>query len=204
MIARHANRLVVKMSPLMDISQTLRELPQTTDIYVVGTSTECKELVACVDFRATEPEPIVHTWSPNEKFSFTQHEEADAEVTYGEPIAGGYLYEPSATAMKAAPWRLLSSRFHIDKLHPNSHLYTSTELRDGFPGSCRSIVEVLDYTSHNIKDVTRRYKKINVAARNFGITADALRSKLKVKDGGDMRLIGTTLFDGRKIMVIVK
>jgi hypothetical protein len=25
-----------------------------------------------------------------------------------------------------------------------------------------------------------------------------------VKDGGDMRIIGTTLFDGRKIMVIVK
>lgn len=43
---------------------------------------------------------------------------------------------------------------------------------------------------------------INVAARNFVMSADALRAKLKVRDGGSLRLYGITGSGGEKMLVV--
>lgn len=202
-IASKSDRLIVKASPMLDITQTLRELPFTTDLYVVGTTTECKELVADIKFGVKPAEAKIHVKTPDYEFSFTQSEEAEAKARYEKPTAGGYLYEPGATLMKAAPYRLLSQQFNVEKLHPNTHLYYSSEIVDSFPAEAWHIERIADFSSGELKRLSREYPQINVAVRNFDYTADWLRKKLKVKDGGSHRLIATTLCDGSKVMLIL-
>ena len=48
------------------------------------------------------------------------------------------------------------------------------------------------------------YDKLDVAVRNFGMTADALRAKLGVKQGGDYRLLGVTDRKENRLMLIMK
>lgn len=202
-IAARSHRLIVKASPMLDITQILRELPQTTDLYVVGSATECKELVADIMFDETATVLTIHVWTPRYRFTFTPSEEEKAVAYYGSPRDGWYLYEPGATLMKAAPYKLLSERFGIAKLHPNTHLYCSETPVSDFPGEVWHIDRVAEFSSGELKRLVREYPRINVAVRNFDYTADWLRKKLKVKDGDSHRLIATTLHDGRKVMLIL-
>ncbi len=203
-ILRIAPMLVVKASPMLDITQTLRDLPLAEALYVVGSATECKELVVVVR-RGMDPaaEVPITIWTPSCMFSFTLDEERRAVAEFSAPKAGGYLYEPSEVTMKAAPWRTLSERFGIGMIHPNSHLYCSADKVEGFPGDCWYIESVVPFASSEIKRFARRYPRINVAVRNFGWTADKLRAKLGVKDGGDLRVMATTLRDGEKVMMVL-
>lgn len=198
-----APRVIVKASPMLDVTQTLRDLPGCSALYATGSATECKELVAVID-RDFNGETILCSWTPALRFRFTIEQEAAASATIGEPVAGGYLYEPNPTTMKMAPFKLLSQHFGLDKLSNNTHLYCSSDPVDGFPGERLYIEKVLPYSSGNIKRLARDYPVINVGVRNFGIAADVLRKKLRVKDGGDMRLIATTTASGDKIMLILR
>lgn len=203
-IAAVSNRLIIKASPMLDITQVLRELPDTTDIYVTGTSTECKEIVADITFdNRHSSEPVIHVMTPLYDFSFTQSEEASATPDYDLPAAGEYLYEPGAAVMKAAPFRLLSQCYGLKKLHPNTHLYHSAARITDFPGDTWHIDRVADFSSHEIKAIARQHDRLNIATRNFDMSADTLRKKLKVKDGGTQRLIAATLADNSKAMLLL-
>ncbi len=202
-IAARSGRLIVKASPMLDITMTLRELRHITDLYVTGSDTECKELLADTRFGNDTIEPRIHMWTPTHRFSFTESEEAQATPKYGTPKAGGYLYEPGATLMKAAPYKLLSQRFGLYKLHPNTHLYYSPTPTEGFPGEPWVIERVVDFASRQLKTLSREYPAINVAVRNFDCSADNLRKKLHVKDSDKQRLIATTLHNGSKVMLIL-
>lgn len=210
-IKAHFRGLVIKASPMIDISATMRELPQIVRLITLGTRTECKELIAVVDFGSVNPsdEAIIEAVTlladgSDCRFSFTRREESEAAVVYGTPESGDLLFVPYPSTVKAAPFKLLSERFDTRKLSGNTHLYTAESKRDGFPGETFTVVETLPYASSVIKRFASRYPRINVATRNFGMTADALRGKLKVKDGGDKRVIGVTLADGMRRLLVVK
>ena len=215
-ISRIARRLIIKMSPMLDISHTASLLPCLSKMIVVGTTTECKELVAIVDFDKESENELGYvndryiieavTIGPDATYSdlsFTWTENATATPSFAMPKAGDYLYMPYPAVMKAAPFNLLSEMYHVSLLHANTHIYVSSVCDDSFPGTVMSIIEVLPYASSVIKRLNRKYKKLNITARNFSISADALRKKLKVSDGGDMRLFAVTCCDGKEYLCLV-
>lgn len=210
-IKSHFKRLIVKASPMIDISAAMRELPQAVKLITLGTRAECKELVAVVDFESSvlSEESTIEAVTlladgADCHFSFSRREESEAVVEYGNPGVGDLLFIPYPATVKAAPFRLLSERFATRKLSGNTHLYTADGERDGFPGETFTVIEMLPYASSVIKRFASRYPRISVATRNFGMTADALRDKLRVKDGGDKRLIGVTLADGTRRLLVIE
>lgn len=202
MIQRCCGMLIVKASPMLDISQTLRELPGVNDIYATGNNTECKEIVAVLNFNSKDGEPKIHAVTGRYDFSFYRSEDAGAVACLSAPEYPGFIYEPSPVIMKVAPFRLLSQRFGILKIGANSNLYWSREYLRDFPGDVLKIERVMDYSSANIKRFAREYPAVRIAVRNFGMSAAELRAKLKVKDGGSLRLFATTAGDSRKILVV--
>ena len=62
-------------------------------------------------------------------FSYSQENET---APLSEPL--DYLYEPNASILKAGAFNSIAYDFKLQKLHPNSHLYTSHNLVEGFPG----------------------------------------------------------------------
>lgn len=210
LLCRKARMLIVKMSPMLDVTQTLRELPGTTDLWALGTSTECKELVARCDLSvsdaaASDMEPCIHAATPHGDFSFTRREETEAEPVYGVPEAGGWLYEPWPAVMKVAPWRLLSERFGTVQLHPNTHLYYSAEPVPDFPGEGRRIIEIMPFASSVLKQLPRRYPRMQVATRNFPMTTDVLSRKLRAKEGAMApRLMGATVVSDAHLLIMLE
>jgi hypothetical protein len=91
----------------------------------------------------------------------------------------------------------------IDKLHPNSQLYTSNEQLSHFPGRMFEVVDVLGFSKADIKKV-QALQKANITVRNFPESVQQLRKRLKLSDGGDCYIFATTLADGNKVLVICK
>lgn len=207
LILSRCSRLIVKASPMIDINAAVREIGYDTKVTVIGTPKECKEVVFSIDADkplTENPEitfiaAITIGGSP---FEFNPQKENAAIPEYGSPTAGEYLYEPYPSVMKAGGMRIIADRFHVAKLHPNTHLFTSQKCLDSFPGERFEIIEVLPFSKQTIKTISKNYPIINIATRNFPLTAPQLTAKLKTKDGGDRMLFGCMDSKGSKLLVI--
>lgn len=204
LIRKNSRRLMAKLSPMLDITQTLRDLPGITELHVVEEYGECKELLAIVSFSnptsLQEPCVVIDrlTKDSQQQFRFLPTEERSVDINNTLlsrlPRAGEFLYEPSAATMKAAPFGLLAQRLSCKTLAPNSHIYISDEKIPEFPGNGYRIEAVYPLTSSNIKKIARETERADVAVRNLkGFTAEGLTKKMRLKPGGNLRILGTTV-----------
>lgn len=197
----HTARILVKTSPMLDISMAVRELGCVAKIYVVAVKNECKELLFECRAKATEHTIVcVNLDSVNdEPFAFAPEEERLATVGYA-PI-DSYLYEPNTALLKAGAFRLPALRFGLRKLHPDTHLYTSSELKTDFPGR---IFRVMATGPLNRQTVTEWLpdRKANVAVRNFPQQPEEIKKKFGLTDGGEAYLFAATLCNGDKRVIL--
>lgn len=189
------NYLLIKASPLIDITQGLSELKNVAAVYVISVYNECKEvLFLCSTLNKNEP--ILHAINIEAKgsqdFSFTYSQEQNGIVPFSEPLS--YVYEPNASILKAGAFKLIALKFGLFKIHPNTHLYTGNELTLDFPGR---IFKSLASEKPNAKMMKSYFPegKTNVIARNYPLNPEALRKKMKLKDGGSTYLLA---FSSRK------
>ncbi len=192
--------LVVKASPMLDITHTLAALPDTRRMIVLGTTTECKELDSICHFgHAPASEPFIEavTIGPgvDSRFTFRRSEETAATASYAMPRVGQYIYEPYPAVMKSGAMKLLSARYGLSKFHANTHLWFGEAGIADFPGRAFEITEILPYASKHIKRYRRSHPQVSVTTRNFPVGADALRAKLAVREGGSERLFAVTTPD---------
>ncbi len=191
-IMARAPVLLVKASPMLDLRHSIEQLSRVCRVVVVSVQQECRELLFLCDDQSTEEATIttIHLVpGGREVFEFTLSEEKYAEVTFGAVDA--FLYEPNPSILKSGAFKLVASRFGLTKLDANTHLYTSPRLVEDFPG--RRFV-VINRVKSDAASVSRLLpeRKANVMVRNYPLGADALKKKLKIKDGGTHFIIGTT------------
>jgi hypothetical protein len=200
LLFKRSKHIMVKSSPLLDISVGTRELKFVKELHVVATENEVKELLWILEFNY-ENEIKITTINlkknKNESFSFKLNEETETEANYSEPLT--YLYEPNATILKSGGFKSVSAQFKVFKLHSNTHLYTLDQLMD-FPGRRFKIDKVLPYSKHILK--SESIHKANITVRNFPETVAQLRKKFKITEGGETYLFFTTNFKNEKIILI--
>lgn len=200
-LLKNCNVLMVKTSPMLDISAGLEELKHTFKIHIVAVANEVKELVWLLkdNFEGTPKIITVNiTTQEVEKFIFDWKQTAD--VVYENP--NRFLYEPNAAILKSGSFELLSESFKIKKLHKHTHLYTSEALRE-FPGRRFFIKKVVPYNKKYLKAAID-FQKANITTRNFPESVESLRKKWKIKEGGDMYLFFTTSIEEQKIVLFCK
>lgn len=199
------DKVMVKCSPMLDITAATRLLSSIETVHIIAVNNECKELLFILGEGKCEETPIRCVNIRKEElqvFTFTVAEEANAEVTHSNTI-GRYLYEPNAAILKGGCYRTLSQRLLINKLHPNSQLYTSDKLVGEFPGRIFEVERVFGFSKADIKQL-QNLKKANMTVRNFPESVQALRKKLRLAEGGDKYLFATTLYNGAKALVLCR
>ncbi len=192
--------VLIKSSPLMDLQQGIKELPYVKAVYVVSVDNECKEVLFLCE-RNFVQQPIIHCvelTSSIDPIKFTFEEERNAMVNYSEPLE--YLYEPNSSLLKAGAFKFIAKHFELTKLNVNTHLYTSHSLIRNFPGRVFKI-EKANPTEAELKKYLPD-GKANVVTRNYPISAEELKKKLKLKDGGDLFVIGTQ--SSKKMILLAK
>ncbi|WP_194767675.1 THUMP-like domain-containing protein [Tamlana sp. I1] len=200
LLFKHTRNILIKTSPLLDLSIGINELKYVKTIHIVAVNNEVRELLWVLD-ETFDGEINIETVNlkskNNDYFSLSLNAEKAAESEYSQPLI--YLYEPNASVLKAGAFDSISKQLKVFKLHKHSHLYTNSTLID-FPGRCFKIEKVLSYNKKELK--TLGITKANISTRNFPETVQQIRKKLKIKDGGDNYLFFTTNLNNDKIVIV--
>ena len=198
--------VLVKLSPMLDFKAALQQLPETREIHVLAVHGECKEILFLLSHDKVEniEYHAVNIQGENvQDFQFSSQEEADAMPELADGV-GKYLLEPNAAVMKAGAFKCVATRYGLRKLHAHSHLYTCDEPVADFPGRVFTVENVVPFNKKEVKRHLADIGKANVAVRNFPLTAEELRKQLKLGDGGDVYLFGTTLRAGEKVIILTR
>ena len=196
-------KIIVKLSPMLDITQVLSQLPGVCEVHVVAVKNECKELLVVSSDNEHDTQIFcINYTSDNEEqlFRFSLTDEHSATVCFAERV-GRYLYEPNSSILKAGAYKSVAARYNVEKLHVNSHLYTSDHLFSSFPGRIFEVEEVISFNSRVCKDLASQIQRANISVRNFPLSADELRKRTRIADGGDIYLFATTLTDKKKVII---
>jgi len=195
-VFRKTSLLIVKASPLLDIQAGMSQLQRVRKVFVISVENECKELLFVCD-KNFEGTPVIDAVNigdtgPPRSFEFSFNEEREQKVSFSDPLP--FLYEPNASILKAGAFKSIASRFNLKKIQVNTHLYTSAQLMENFPGR-RFLIEAFVKPDARVLKEYFPDGKANVTTRNYPLTPEALKKKTGLKDGGEKFLIG---FSGKK------
>ena len=117
----------------------------------------------------------------------------------------GYLFEPNASVMKAGSFEEIVARFPVTPLHQNSHLFVSDKEVPDFPGRGFVIERITSMNKRELKESLAGITQANIAVRNFPMSAEELRRRLKLRDGGDIYIFATTVENtGHRLLICRK
>ena len=222
------DRVMLKLSPMLDWRKAVDDIQKQNasvrEVHIVSVDNECKELLLIVGKEPTDSLCVVCV-NGDSIFDFvptlgTNNSQAGNEMfprweySYRSDLheCPLYLYEPNASIMKAGCFVEVEEQFPVRQIAPNSHLFLSDVEIEEFPGRK---FQILAISSMNKQELKRHFEEIinqkltsmesaNIAVRNFPMTVDQLRKKLKLKDGGDTYIFATTMASGEHKLLICR
>lgn len=202
-----APRLLVKCSPMADITRLCAEVEGTERVYIVAIGHECKEIMLSVDLRGESRTDVKATsvmldadGNAIRQFEYPFAAVATSPLLSGAPVTGMYLYEPAPEVMKggAAAMSAIAAAYpDMRKLHTNTHVFVSQELHRDFPGRVLVISRCA-----TVREARRLFggERRNVVCRNFGMRPEELSKRLRTADGSQDFLYGVKTTGGSLVI----
>lgn len=185
MLLVHGKRLMLKLSPMLDLMQAVKELSAFSNqwsVFVVAVKNEVKEVLLLSG--GTGQITAIDLSKKDQAFVLTKEEEQNCSLEIGDCTLENYLYEPNAAILKAGAYKLVGARFGLQKLDVNTHLYCSDSLIPDFPGRVWRIKD------EGMKGERMKGEQANIICRNYPLTPEQLKKKLHLRDGGTAYVIG--------------
>lgn len=195
----YSNSILIKASPILDITSAINELNSVKEIHVVAVNNEVKELLFLLEKGYASVINIKTVNIQKEQNQYFEFKRKETETpNYGLPKK--YIYEPNAAILKSGGFAELAIQLQLDKLHQHSHLYTSDELID-FPGRKFELKHNIPFDKKELKKLIPN-NKANITTRNFPLTVSQIRKKTGLKDGGEQYLFCTIDCINKNIILI--
>lgn len=207
LLVKKADRVIIKLSPMLDWHKAASDLQHISAIHIVSVQNECKELLLVLADGAMSEAPVVCinllADGTLQRFEYNPATNARS-VNVNAKVNTTYLYEPNASIMKAGCFDEIGDFYQICKLSANSHLYVSDHEVMDFPGRGFQILSIPSMNKRELKEALRDIDRANITVRNFPMSAEALRKRLRLKDGGDLYIFATTVGDGSHQLFICR
>ena len=217
-----AQRVMIKLSPMLDWRKAVEDIGKNhvSAVHIVSVNNECKELILKVKGskgekvkeskgeKAKETKVVCMNLQPDgsrECFEFDADVPSPIKILHSSLSTLHFLYSPNASIMKAGCFELLAERFGVTPLHQNSHLFVSEQEVSDFPGRGFIIERTTSMNKRKLKESLAGLTQANIAVRNFPISAEELRRRLKLRDGGDVYIFATTIENlGHRLLICRK
>lgn len=205
LLEEKAGLVMIKLSPMLDISLVLKSLRNISEVHVISVDNECKELLFVK--QKDNKKQLIHCVNIQkdkiDRFLLERNQEEQAVAKYTSSI-GQYLYEPNVSLLKAGAYKYISAYYDLDKLHPSSHLYTSDELVPDFQGRRFIVDRVCSLNKKDIKLYLSVIGQANITTRNFPLSVQEIRNRARIKDGGNIYIFATTLSNENKVLIVCR
>jgi len=194
--------ILLKLSPLIDITYLVRNLQHIRDIRVISLNNEVKEVLVhidskfdgkitlyAVDINNIEDERIFSDYFGSKYYVESNH-------------IGKYFYESSASVIKAGLMNHYADKHGLNLISKNSVFMTADKIVQDFFGRIFTVVNTVKYS----KTVLKKYFKdhnifnANISCRNFPVPETAVKKMFNISDGGNEYLFFTTNSAREKLM----
>ncbi len=228
-IFKVTNKLLIKISPMSDISAAISSILYVKEIHVVAVENECREVLLLCE-KGYEGEPMIKTVNftsgdinHRELFDFYISSEKrcasdyfhykrdngrnetngndENDVTASSPL---FLYEPNKAILKSGAFKSVGESFGLKKISADSHLYVSRNIVKGFPGKVYKIERIEDFNHQLIRSFSLKYPQGVLKSVNFPIRTEELRKRLKIEEGDDAYFFATRWADGSKVIIVTR
>jgi hypothetical protein len=197
--------VLLKLSPMADISLVCKQLGCVKAVHVVGAEGECKELLLLLERGYAGPYTLTVYSNGAEAEIVPAAMRGETPDQVGGDVcfipgetpdqvggdAASWLFEPGKALLKAGAFDW-PCRFGLQKLGQHTHAYVSAEpVEELRPfGKWYRLLEVVPLNNRSIKEIGKKYPRAEVTARNLPLTSEQLRAKLGVKSGGEVHVFG--------------
>ncbi len=204
-IFRICGNLLLKLSPMADISMLLKRLQEhgagTKELHIVSAGGECKELLLWCTPSATDDTALIINENGNIlRTSIAAESAAVPQFLQDAPQLNSmqFLFEPGKALAKAGLFNAICTmQDNADdgtmllKAGRSTHLYfTDSQNNASNFGKTFKIIGQAPFCKQGIRDFSAKYPRAEVSARNLPLTSEELRRKLKVQSGGDIHIFG--------------
>lgn len=201
-LLNQANQVLLKLSPLIDITYLWNTFENIQHIYVAGVQNEVKEVLVLLHKQALSSRENITAIQLTEAGG-VEYKVTGEVMTKVESVelAGEWFYEPSNMVIKAGLSRGLALKHGLVLLAKNSHFMIGKVYIEGYFGRTFKIITAMPFGKSGIKNYLRQQKitKANVSVRNFVNGVDEIRKTFDIKDGGEDYLFFTTNAAGDKL-----
>lgn len=200
-----ADKVMVKLSPMLDWRKAVDDLGNcVSEVHIVSVDNECKELLLIMQREAAELKVVCV--NNDEVFVFGSSDDtfrsSGVKEWRSDATESTYLYEPNASIMKAGCFAELERAFGARQVERNSHLFVSEHFIEDFPGRKFRVEKVTTLNKKDIKNALDGIVKANITVRNFPMSVEQLRKRLKIKEGGSDYIFATTLMDKSHVLLL--
>ena len=184
--------LLLKLSPMADISLVCKQLSCVREVHVVVAEGECKELLLLLE-RGYEGPYALFVYENGSCIEIPGGGHTLPESSLRDPSLL-LLFEPGKGLLKAGAFEL-PCRYGLEKLGRHTHLYVGEEIPEELMpfGKVFRILEAVPLDKRSLKSIGQAYPQAEVTARNIPLTSDQLRTRLKVRSGGTVDIFGLHL-----------
>ncbi len=194
--------ILLKLSPMMDLTQALHLLGADCDVHVVGMRRDAKELLLhyhpapCYCYTAVE-------LMPQRCLRITSSLSQDIAPLLVSEKVGAVLYDlyPSVSKLGYHNFVLPYTVWQPDK-HTHLLFAGSSDAWQDFPGRAFQVLESGVWDKKVIRQITRQ--PLHLIAKNFPVPTDRLRTQLKVREGGELFLFAYTDYLHRSRFVVAQ
>lgn len=227
LLMEKADRVILKLSPMLDWRKAVDDIQQlrtnsqepiafVNEVHIISVDNECKELLLVISKKQTESLrlvcvngdscfQIIPTLGTNNSHAgnktFPRWEYSSSSLLSDTPL---YLYEPNASIMKAGCFKEIEERFPVEQISLNSHLFLSSVEIGDFPGRKFQVLSISSMNKQELRQNLETIQQANITVRNFPLSAEQLRKKLRLKDGGDVYIFASTLASGAHKLFICR
>lgn len=203
-----APKVIIKASPMLDVSHTLTELKHVEQIITLGTKNECKELIAVCSRDYSEPARIsavsIIPLGISEESASSVSECACQPESFSNPAIGDVVYEPYPSVAKLGMAGHLCRKYNVAKIANATNLYHTCDPVVGFPGTSHRVENIFEMSKKALKSLSGLYPLIDVTAKNFPMTSVELTARMRVKPSGEYRLFACRDAKGRKLLIATR
>lgn len=208
LLCKKAHTVMIKLAPMLEITEILRQLPKITEIHTISRENDCKELLLIMTKNApAQPTFRCAAIGKNSTLLLSgSFKTTKTPPHFNWHAPQTYLYEPDVAVMKVGHlggFDALAQQYELAKLHPNSHLFTADTLKKNFIGRTFRLTKIIPFKNKDLKQT--KIKQANLTTRNFPLSVKEIRQKTGWKDGGENYIFATTLLkNNQKVLLCCK
>lgn len=208
----YTGRLLLKLSPMLDIQWILEQLPHVYELHIVQLQDEVKELLVAISLRPQDVDvevylAVVDRFGEVSQWSFPYYALSSVRKTYATKVEQ-YIHIPQPLLMKSGAYHLIAEEQSLSLLGPNSHIYTSSQASTSPLYKSYKLIEELDYSKSTLRgkslqSIRQRYPALTIMSRHFPLTAQELKKTLRTDESDTYYLLATTLGERERKLLIL-